>query len=39
MSIQEIINWDQLDKSERKKLIARPNVLIDDEIRTTVDLF
>ena len=38
MSIQEIINWDQLDKSERKKLIARPNVLIDDEIRTTVEV-
>ena len=37
MSIQEIINWNELDKSAKKRLIERPNVAIDDRIRATVE--
>ena len=37
MSIQDIIDWSELDKSARQKLIARPNVAIDGQIRTTVE--
>ena len=37
MSIQEIINWNELDKSAKKKLIERPNVAMDDRIRAKVE--
>ncbi len=37
MSIQEIIDWNELDRSAKKRLIERPNVAIDDRIRATVE--